>query len=741
MVCKRFGKSKRLMGLATFFVALILLLTICLPTTQIAYADKLHDADIPEPLGNYDFWQFGNEKDCQIDLEALKTQILGWKLPADTTNIQPILIGIIDTGINAAHPLFSKVLYKQKRIAEVDGTPIPIDEQQEYVIGYNVSGDSSAITDLSSDKHGTHTAGIVATMIVELGLEKFIKIVPIRAVDSSNKFTLPNIVSAIKWACGENNSEVVLGKKMVCDVVNLSLGILSSSIKSSSSWNNRVALEDAIDDHSATTVFVASAGNDSTDTAQSVFYPAAIPGVVSVMSYGKTGKLYYKSNFGGYDLTAPGEDIYSASAGSDYQLKTGTSMASPYVAFGSALLRLRYRFSQTDNAKFAVEPTARQIVKMLRTHPEKTLYVKGTVSEALGYELKVLNLNILATADFSLDKYDIGYADPSRLVLSYAENSVLTQKMDNRKPIKFSVAISPEGEYNTDLNDKVAWWVETTNEDGSTARYQAGEGLNFTFTDEMRGGEYSIYATLEYQNKVLTSNKQIVAIEYQLPDFEKIRIAPLKMLSNYKGNGKDVPSYVGYKTTLSLTNIKYIDQTVEIEWYVNNELKGSGTVFEFAPTQTGVHKIVAKYDGHSVYYNFVLTTKSPRISFWLIALIALVLGSVVFSYILLEAKKRVITSNGEMENGFVKGLNTLLFKLNKKQSEKKLNVDEEESEESGEKEQEEVKPKHEKSAPKADNKEKNKKKVVQCPKCQAYVKFTGEKGQCKYCGTKVSDED
>jgi hypothetical protein len=84
-------------------------------------------------------------------------------------------------------------------------------------------------------------------------------------------------------------------------------------------------------------LLVAAAGNDALN---SLSYPAACEGVISVGATDEQDRLASFSNYGeGLDLVAPGTSIYSDVPNGRYAYKSGTSMSTPQVSGAFALLR------------------------------------------------------------------------------------------------------------------------------------------------------------------------------------------------------------------------------------------------------------------------------------------------------------------------------------------------------------------------------------------------------------------
>jgi subtilisin family serine protease len=84
-------------------------------------------------------------------------------------------------------------------------------------------------------------------------------------------------------------------------------------------------------------VIVAAAGNNGAGAEPS--YPAAYPGVVAVTAVDHELNVYRRATQGSYvDLSAPGVNVWTASAQGSGRLRTGTSYAAPFVSAAAGML-------------------------------------------------------------------------------------------------------------------------------------------------------------------------------------------------------------------------------------------------------------------------------------------------------------------------------------------------------------------------------------------------------------------
>ena len=215
--------------------------------------------------------------------------------------------------------------------------------------GYRVVGgwdfaesDANPYDDRPAGFHGTHVAGIIgADDPTRSGVASGVDLVALRVFDDAGKGQLAWVENALRWVHQNKNTF-----ENPITTVNLSLG---------STWNsttvpNWATLEDEFRDlRNDGIVVVASAGNSFKQyNAPGLSYPAASPLVIPVASVDADGSLSDFSQRSDRVIAAPGRSILSTVPDhflgvdgiiDDFAVASGTSMAAPYVAGASVLVR------------------------------------------------------------------------------------------------------------------------------------------------------------------------------------------------------------------------------------------------------------------------------------------------------------------------------------------------------------------------------------------------------------------
>ncbi|HUE69621.1 MAG TPA: S8 family serine peptidase [Pirellulaceae bacterium] len=218
-----------------------------------------------------------------------------------------------------------------------------------YGSGYQVVGgwdfaenDADPYDDGPGGFHGTHVAGIIGASDTRYGgLASGVDLVALRVFDDQGNGYFSWVEQALQWVHQRRNAFA-----NPITTVNLSLG---------SQWNSAslpkwAMLEDELKQLEQDGIFVAvSAGNSFQQyNAAGLSYPAVSEYVVPVASVDASGNLSRFSQRHDRVLAAPGEritstvpDHYYGGDGikNDFGAASGTSMAAPYVAAASVLVR------------------------------------------------------------------------------------------------------------------------------------------------------------------------------------------------------------------------------------------------------------------------------------------------------------------------------------------------------------------------------------------------------------------
>lgn len=242
-----------------------------------------------------------------------------------TTGSEKIIVAVIDSGIDFTHQDLKENAWVN--LPEANGKPGLDDDGNGYIDDIN-GWDFALNTPLQKDisGHGTHCAGTIGAKgndgIGIAGINWNIQIMSLKFFDDEGYGSQAAAIEAIRYAM-----------KMKVRITSNSWGggpyseILQSVIKEAGD---------------AEVLFVASAGNDGENSDQNPHYPSSYPlsNIISVGAITNQGSLTKYSNYGAKSvhITAPGKGILSTIPGNEYEIKSGTSMATPFVAGVAALV-------------------------------------------------------------------------------------------------------------------------------------------------------------------------------------------------------------------------------------------------------------------------------------------------------------------------------------------------------------------------------------------------------------------
>ncbi|MEW6772683.1 MAG: S8/S53 family peptidase [Bacteroidota bacterium] len=299
-----------------------------LSTNTLVYAEPYY---IPEIIYT------PNDPNVSAQYALTKIQAFNaWNVHQGDTNT---VVGITDTGVEPTHSDLQNNMKKNYN-DPIDGIDNDGDGYIDNFAGWDLGTNDNDPT-WQGNAHGVHVSGIAAastdngTGIAGVGFK--CKFLPVKIADAGG-----NLVASyegIKYAAEQG-----------CKVINCSWGGTAGGQYGQDIINYATFNYDAL--------VVAACGNNSADQE---FFPAAYDNVLAVASTDNTDVKSSFSNYGYYvGISAPGSAIYSTWNGNSYSFQSGTSMASPCVAGGAALVRsyfpsynalqIMYRLRQTaDN--------------------------------------------------------------------------------------------------------------------------------------------------------------------------------------------------------------------------------------------------------------------------------------------------------------------------------------------------------------------------------------------------------
>ena len=269
---------------------------------------------------------------AQYALEKINAE-QAWDI---TIGSKSVVVGVIDTGIDGAHPDLKDNLWVN-----------PNPGQNGYINdihGYDFTGKTGGVP-TDPNGHGTHVAGIIGAKGNNgegvSGVNWNVSLAWLGISEGGNYLSDSAAIEALNYA---NNHNILI---------------------TNNSWGNNEyseALYEAILNYNG--LFVASAGNDSANNDGRPNYPANYdcPNIISVASTDSSDDLSDFSNYGprSVHIAAPGSKVLSTYLGGTYRVLSGTSMASPQVAGIAALIKAVNPAWSPRQVKAAICGTVRQ---------------------------------------------------------------------------------------------------------------------------------------------------------------------------------------------------------------------------------------------------------------------------------------------------------------------------------------------------------------------------------------------
>jgi hypothetical protein len=349
--------------------------------------------------------------------------------------------------------------------------------------------DANPYDDGPAGFHGTHVAGIVGSSDSTYeGVASGVDLVGLRVFDDYGQGSLEWVEQALQWVHDHKDDF-----ENPITTVNLSIG---------TDWNANTVpdwgiLENEFAQLRADGLFISvAAGNSFQDYGTTgLSYPAASPFVIPVASSGANGNLSDFSQRDSNVLVAPGEGIrstvpdhlFGGTSSNRFLAASGTSMAAPYVAGASALLREANEF-------MGVEGIDQDMLYQQFIDAADQIY--DSVTGGYYYRLNVAAAIDAVVTDLQSDSWQAA-TDAGTLVDGSHINGTIG-KFNDIDTFAFTAATTGQITFNFETTHDLVAFVTVQNQDVQvndnqvTFNVTAGQQYKFQVGSEAGLGHYQI---------------------------------------------------------------------------------------------------------------------------------------------------------------------------------------------------------------------------------------------------------
>lgn len=319
-------------------------------------------------------------------IDILEKQLLSTNQSSLEYNGEGMVIAIIDTGIDPNHKDMNITREESCKLSEDEIDRLKLSEglpgkyySSKVPYGYNYFDQNHIILDLgpNATDHGMHVAGIAAANGQIKGSAPEAQLLAMKVFSNNPEFTSTFEDIYIKAI----EDSVKLG----ADVINISLGSPSGFYFKNSPMDKAISL--AIESGVTISISAGNAGHATYGWSQypyienpdigTVSTPSIIRDAISVAASGidNQSNTSYMAEFSSWgvtptlelkpEITANGVSIYSTLQNNKYGVKSGTSMAAPYVA-GEMAKILQYINENSSRISMFSEVTPLERVRLAK---------------------------------------------------------------------------------------------------------------------------------------------------------------------------------------------------------------------------------------------------------------------------------------------------------------------------------------------------------------------------------------